>query len=141
MLFSNRNEFLCDSSRIEPIPPNIRNDIVSESGMNRSSSRLENHPPPPLRIEKIQFVSILAIHGLCGIGEICQEIFFTKSEGEDSVAPWVLQSKVWVSTRCFLLATLHSSCRINSTLILELMPRSMYGFFFIAIVSRMFSSA
>ena len=41
MLFSNRNEFLRDSSRIEPIPPNIRNDIVSESGMIRSSSRLE----------------------------------------------------------------------------------------------------
>ena len=36
MLFSNRYEFLCDSSRIEPIPPNIRNDIVSESGMTRS---------------------------------------------------------------------------------------------------------
>ena len=36
MLFSNRNEFLRDSSRIEPIPPNIRNDIVSESGMTRS---------------------------------------------------------------------------------------------------------
>ena len=42
MLFSNRNEFLCDSSRIEPIPPNIRNDILSESGMTRSLSRLEN---------------------------------------------------------------------------------------------------
>ena len=60
MLFSNRNEFLRDSSRIEPIPPNIRNDIVSESGMTRSSSRLEkkkimkphNPPPPPPRIRK-----------------------------------------------------------------------------------------
>ena len=41
MLFSYRNEFLRDSSRIEPIPPNIRSDIVSESGMTRSSSRLE----------------------------------------------------------------------------------------------------
>ena len=41
MLFSNRNEFMCDSSRIEPIAPNIRNDIVSESGMTPSSSRLE----------------------------------------------------------------------------------------------------
>ena len=41
MLFSNPNEFLRDSSRIEPISPNIRNDIVSESGMTRSSSRLE----------------------------------------------------------------------------------------------------
>ena len=41
MLFSNRNEFLGDSSGIEPILPNIRNDIVSESGMTRSSSRLE----------------------------------------------------------------------------------------------------
>ena len=51
MLFSNRNEFLRDSSRIEPIPPNIRNDIVSESGMTRSSSRLEKkmkpHESPP----------------------------------------------------------------------------------------------
>ena len=41
MLFSNRYEFLRDSSRNEPILPNIRNDIVSESGMTRSSSRLE----------------------------------------------------------------------------------------------------
>ena len=41
MLFSNRDEFLRDSSRIEQIPANIRNDIVSESGMTRSSSRLE----------------------------------------------------------------------------------------------------
>ena len=41
MLFSNRDEFLRDSSRIEPIVPNIRNDIVYESGMTRSSSRLE----------------------------------------------------------------------------------------------------
>ena len=41
MLFSSRNEFLRDSSRIEPISPNIRNDIVSESGMTHSSSRLE----------------------------------------------------------------------------------------------------
>ena len=41
MLFSYRNAFLRDSSRIEPIPPNIRNNIVSESGMTRSSSRLE----------------------------------------------------------------------------------------------------
>ena len=40
MLFSNRYKFLRDSSRIEPIPPNIRNDIVSESGLTRSSSRL-----------------------------------------------------------------------------------------------------
>ena len=41
MLFSNRNEFLRDSSGIEPIAPNIRNEIVSESGITRSSSRLE----------------------------------------------------------------------------------------------------
>ena len=40
--FANRNEFLRDSSRIEPIPPNIRNDIVSESGLTRRTSRLEN---------------------------------------------------------------------------------------------------
>ena len=39
MLFANRNEFLRDSSRIEPIPPNIRNDIVSESGLTRRTSR------------------------------------------------------------------------------------------------------
>ena len=41
MLFANRNEFLRDSSRIEPIPPNIRNEIVSETGLTRSTSRLE----------------------------------------------------------------------------------------------------
>ena len=39
--FANRNEFLRDSSRIKPIPPNIRNDIVSESGLTRRASRLE----------------------------------------------------------------------------------------------------
>ena len=53
-LFSNRIEFLPDSSRIEPITPNIRNDIVSESGMTRSSSRLEKkimkpHESPRIR--------------------------------------------------------------------------------------------
>ena len=40
--FANRNELLRDSSRIEPIPPNIRNDIVSESGLTRRTLRLEN---------------------------------------------------------------------------------------------------
>ena len=72
MLFSNRNEFLRDSSRIEPIPPNIRNDIVSESGMTRSSSRLEKKINETSRIppnkKKNQFVAIRAIRGLCGIG-------------------------------------------------------------------------
>ena len=54
MLFSNRNEFLRDSSRIEPIAPNIRNDIVSESGMTRSSSRLEKpHESPRIRKKSI----------------------------------------------------------------------------------------
>ena len=59
MLFSNRNEFLRDSSRIEPITPNIRNDIVSESGMTRSSSRLEKkimkpHESPRIRKKSIR---------------------------------------------------------------------------------------
>ena len=73
MLFPNRNEFLRDSSRIEPIPPNIRNDIISESGMSRSSSRLEKkklmkpHESPRIR-KKNQFEAIRAIRGLCGIG-------------------------------------------------------------------------
>ena len=75
MLFSNCNEFLRDSSRIEPFPPIIRNDIVSESGMTRSSSRLEKKsnetsripPPPPPNKKKNQFVAIRAIRGLCGI--------------------------------------------------------------------------
>ena len=59
MLFSNRNEFLRDSSRIEPISPNIRKDIVSESGMTRSSSRLERkkimkpHESPRIRKKSI----------------------------------------------------------------------------------------
>ena len=39
--FANRNEFLRDSSSIEPITPNIRNDIVSESGLSRRASRWE----------------------------------------------------------------------------------------------------
>ena len=38
--FAIRNEFLRDSSRIEPIPPNIRDEIVSESGLTRTPSRL-----------------------------------------------------------------------------------------------------
>ena len=59
MLFSNRNEFLRDSSRIEPIAPNIRNDIVSESEMTRSSSRLEKklmkpHESPRIRKKSIR---------------------------------------------------------------------------------------
>ena len=58
MLFSNRNEFLRESSRIKPIPPNIRNDIMSESGMTRSSSRLEKkimklHESPRIRKKSI----------------------------------------------------------------------------------------
>ena len=69
MLLSNRNEFLQDSCRIEPIPPNIRNDIVSESGMTRSSSRLEKkNPHESSQIRKNQFVAIRAIRSLCGIG-------------------------------------------------------------------------
>ena len=44
MFFANPNEFLRDLSRIEPIPPNICNDIVSESGQTRRTSGLEkNH--------------------------------------------------------------------------------------------------
>ena len=58
MLFSNRNEFLRDSSRIEPIAPNIRNDIVSESGMTRSSSRLEKKINETSRIPRIRKKSI-----------------------------------------------------------------------------------
>ena len=60
MLFSKRNEFLRDPSRIEPITPNIRNDIVSESGMTRSSSRLEKkeimkpHESPRIRKKSIR---------------------------------------------------------------------------------------
>ena len=41
MLFANRNEFLRDSSRIEQIIPNNRNDIVSEAGPTRRTWRLE----------------------------------------------------------------------------------------------------
>ena len=69
--FAYRIEFLCDSSRIEPIPPNIRNDIVSESGLTRRTSRLEIFFNETSRIppnKKNQFVAILAICGLCGIG-------------------------------------------------------------------------
>ena len=58
MLFSNRNEFLPDSSRIEPIPPNIRIDIVSDSGMNRSSSRLEKKKMKPHESPRIRKKSI-----------------------------------------------------------------------------------
>ena len=69
--FANRNEFLRDSSRIEQIPPNIRNDILSESGLTRRTSRLqkknETSRIPPESI-KNQFVAIRVIRGLCGIG-------------------------------------------------------------------------
>ena len=67
MLFSNRNEFLRDSSRIEPIPPNIRIDIVSDSGMTRSSSQLEKKNNETSRIPPNK-KKIRAIRGLCGIG-------------------------------------------------------------------------
>ena len=67
MLFSNRNEFLRVSSRIEPIPPNIRDDIVSESGMTRSSSRLEKKinetsriPPNKKKIKSWRFGRFVA---------------------------------------------------------------------------------
>ena len=39
--FAIRNEFLRDSSRIEPLLPNIRDKILSESGLTRTPSRLE----------------------------------------------------------------------------------------------------
>ena len=58
--FANCNEFLHDSSRIEPIPPNIRNDIVSESGLTRRASRMENfflkkpHESPQIRKKSIR---------------------------------------------------------------------------------------
>ena len=39
--FAIRHEFLCDSSRTEPILPNIRDEILSESGLTRTPSRLE----------------------------------------------------------------------------------------------------
>ena len=72
MLFSNHNEFLRDSSQIEPFPPNIRNDNVSESEMTRSSSRFEKKNNETSRIppnkKKNKFVAIRAIRGLCGIG-------------------------------------------------------------------------
>ena len=52
---------------IEPIPPNIRNDIVSESGMTRSSSRLEKKnnetsriPPNKNKIDSWRFGRFMA---------------------------------------------------------------------------------
>ena len=39
--FAIRNEILRDSSRTELIPPNIRDEILSESGLTRTPSRLE----------------------------------------------------------------------------------------------------
>ena len=69
--FAIGNEFLLDSSRIKPIPPNIRNDIVSESGLTHRTSRLEkkfNETTNPLESIKNQFVAICVIRGLCGIG-------------------------------------------------------------------------
>ena len=67
--FANRNEFMRDSSRIEPFPPNIRNDIVHKSGLTRRTSRsdfflIKPHESP--RIKK-QFAAVRAIRGLCGI--------------------------------------------------------------------------
>ena len=61
-----------DSSRIEPISPNNRNEIVSELGLTRRTSGLEkkkimkpNESPESI---KIKFVAIWAICNLCGIG-------------------------------------------------------------------------
>ena len=39
--FAIRNEFFRDSSQIETISPNIRDEILSESGLTRTPSRLE----------------------------------------------------------------------------------------------------
>ena len=44
MLFSNRNEFLRDSSRIEPIPPNIRNDIVAHHDWRKNNNETSRIP-------------------------------------------------------------------------------------------------
>ena len=79
--FAIRNEFLCDSSRIEPILPNIRDEILSESGLTRTPSRLEifflNETSliPPNQ-KKNKFVAIRAIRGLCGIGVFNVVVFF-----------------------------------------------------------------
>ena len=49
-----------DSRRIEPIPPNIRNDIVSESVLTRRTSRLEKkilmkpRESPQIKIKSIR---------------------------------------------------------------------------------------
>ena len=58
-------------AEIEPIPPNIRNDIVSESGLTYRTSQLEKFlmkPHESSRIRKNEFVAIWAIRGLCGMG-------------------------------------------------------------------------
>ena len=55
MLFSNRNELLRESSRNEPILPNIRNDIVSESGMNDWRKKImKPHESPRIRKKSIR---------------------------------------------------------------------------------------
>ena len=56
--YANRNEFLRDSSRMEPIPPNIRNDFVSESGLTRRASRLEKFLMKPHESPRINKKSI-----------------------------------------------------------------------------------
>ena len=56
--FANRNEFLRDSSRIEPIPPNICSDIVSESGLTRRTSRLGEKIMKPHEFPRINKKSI-----------------------------------------------------------------------------------
>ena len=69
--FANRIEFLRDSNRIEPISPNIRNGIVSESGLTRRTHDWREKCQETSRIppnKKNQFVAIRAIRGLCGIG-------------------------------------------------------------------------
>ena len=86
MLFSNRNEFLRDSSRIEPISPNIRNDIVSESGMTRSSSRLEKKKMKPHESPRIRKKSIRGDSGDSwpvwnrGIKGICEKAKFSNCD-------------------------------------------------------------
>ena len=59
-------------AELSRFPPNIRNNILSESGLTRRASQLEkkiwwNLTNPPESI-KNQFVAIRAIRGLCGIG-------------------------------------------------------------------------
>ena len=70
--------FCAIPAELSRFPPSTRNNIVSESGLTRRTSRLEKKimkPHESPRITKNQFVAIRAIRDLCGIGVLAGLVY------------------------------------------------------------------